>query len=249
MEDAIRRAQNLYPGLCLSQSYELFRAQFSQVVVATLLVTAVSWSVGAVPYFGILLSGAIHGVLYGGLYAFFLKLIRGGKPEIGDTFSGFSRDFPQLLLVGGATSILTVFVMTVLAVPFLLAMLPAFISFFNNPDSGFPAAPGFLALAGMCTAIGAGFLCALIWMFAVPLVMDRKMEFWPAMELSRKVTLSAFGRIAGLLLISGLVAFSGMLLCGVGMFFTMPIAFGAIAYAYNDIFGGPGDGMPGETGG
>src|SRR5579883_2013748 len=42
----------------------------------------------------------------GGLYRYYLKLIRGQKAEIGDAFSGFTQGFGQLVVVGLVVDIL-----------------------------------------------------------------------------------------------------------------------------------------------
>lgn len=238
VEQAIQRNVELNPGECIAKSWELFKAQFSQVFVATLLVTVASWMVGAVPYFGFFLSGAIHGVLYGGLYIFFLKLIRKQKVEIADAFSGFSPIFPQLLLAGGVVSILTLLVVGILAMPFFIAVIPSIVFMAHHHGEGaWPIFPGALAVIGLVVGALAGMTLAMLWIFAVPLVADKKMDFWPAMELSRKVVMRRFWSVAGLVIASGVIAFIGILGCGVGILFTLPIAFGAIAFAYETLFG------------
>src|SRR5262245_37586370 len=139
-----------------------------------------SWMVGAVPYFGVFLSGAIHGVLYGGLYIFFLKLIRGQKAEISDAFAGFSPLFPQLLLAGGITSIVTLIVVGILALPFFLAVVPAiFLMAKHSGSASWPIFPGVFAIIGLIIGAIAGFVLLTLWIFTVPLVADKKMEFWP----------------------------------------------------------------------
>ena len=56
------------------------------------------------------------------------------------------------------------------------------------------------------------------------------------MELSRKVVTKHWWPCFGLLLLAGLIGLLGFLGCVVGIFFTLPIAVGATAYAYLDIF-------------
>ena len=91
-----------------------------------------------------------------------------------------------------------------------------------------------------------GFLCLILpgiylmvaWKFTLPLVADKRLAFWPAMELSRRVVTRhwwkflAFGLLAFLLNAAGF-----LVLCGLGMFFTAPFTLAAAAYAYEDIFG------------
>lgn len=74
--------------------------------------------------------------------------------------------------------------------------------------SGFGAGFAQLLLAGVMTSLlsGIGFLFCVLpwlyltiaWLFAVPLVADKQLEFWPAMELSRKVVTRVWFKMFGL---------------------------------------------------
>lgn len=75
------------------------------------------------------------------------------------------------------------------------------------------------------------------WMFAPLLIIDRKLDFWPAMELSRKTVNRNFWPCLGLFLLSCLLAFAGALACGIGLFFTLPLSLVAIVCAYEKLFG------------
>ena len=96
---------------------------------------------------------------------------------------------------------------------------------------------------------GLGFLCCILpgiylgvaWWLAAPLVMDKRLEFWPAMELSRKVISAHWWQFFGLCLLCILVSLLGVLACCIGILVAMPVVLAAGAYAYEDIFGaGPG---------
>ncbi|MFN2516474.1 MAG: hypothetical protein ABR556_09690, partial [Pyrinomonadaceae bacterium] len=58
-----------------------------------------------------------------------------------------------------------------------------------------------------------------------------------AVKLSMKAAMANFWRLLGLLLMSGLLSFAGVLLCYVGIFLVLPISFAAIAVAYEQVFG------------
>ena len=91
---------------------------------------------------------------------------------------------------------------------------------------------------GLALCIVPGIYLIVAWRLFVPLlIVDKGLEFWPAMELSRKVVTRHWWQCFGLLLLAGLVGLLGLLGCIVGIFFTMPIAVGATVYAYLDIFG------------
>lgn len=82
-----------------------------------------------------------------------------------------------------------------------------------------------------------GLFLAALWTFVWPLLMDYRLEFWPAMEVSRRVALRNLGGIVVLWCLSALLLLAGWLLCGIGVFFTTPIVIAAHAYAYEDLFG------------
>jgi hypothetical protein len=92
---------------------------------------------------------------------------------------------------------------------------------------------------GFLLCILPGFYLLVSWVFTMPLIVDKRLDFWPAMELSRKVVAKHWWALLGLMLVSGLVAAAGLLLCCIGFFATLPVAFAALACAYDDVFGSP----------
>ena len=113
--------------------------------------------------------------------------------------------------------------------------------------SGFRIAFADLFLASLVTLVlmTLGFVCLLLpgfylavaWMFTLPLVIDLRLDFWSAMELSRKVVTRHWWKFFAFWLVLLLVKFSGALACGVGLLFTAPLAMAAAVFAYEDIFG------------
>jgi hypothetical protein len=96
---------------------------------------------------------------------------------------------------------------------------------------------GLLTGLGLLLCILPGIYLCVSWIFVLPLVIDKKLDFWPAMELSRKVVTKHWWAMFGLLLLCGLVAIAGLLACCVGIIVTTAVAEAAIMYAYEDIFG------------
>lgn len=94
-----------------------------------------------------------------------------------------------------------------------------------------------LTYVGLMFCILPGIYLAVAWTFALPLVVDQKLDFWPAMELSRKVVTRHWWAVFGLVLVNVLLFLLGAAACGIGVLITVPVAFGAYAYAYEDIFG------------
>ena len=89
-----------------------------------------------------------------------------------------------------------------------------------------------------------GFICLVLpfiylvvaWIFTLPLVIDKRLEFWPAMRLSRKTVSKHWWKFLGFGIVLVLFNLAGVLLLCVGVFLTFPISLAALMYAYEDIF-------------
>lgn len=96
-----------------------------------------------------------------------------------------------------------------------------------------------LVSAGLLFCILPGIYLVVAWLFTYQLSYERGLDFWPAMELSRKVVHERWWEVFALAVVAGILFAVGSFVLIVGVFFTAPIAFGAIMYAYEDIFGEP----------
>jgi hypothetical protein len=113
--------------------------------------------------------------------------------------------------------------------------------------AGFNLAFVNLAMAGLVKwlLVSLGFLLCILpgiylgvgYVFALPLVIDKKMEFWTAMEVSRRLVHKHWWSMLALVIVLALVAFAGFLLCGVGALITIPVSSAAFLYVYEDLFG------------
>lgn len=118
----------------------------------------------------------------------------------------------------------------------------------SAPDAfaGFTLAFVPLMLAGIVSKllfIPAFFLCILpfiylyvAWKFAFLLVIDGKLDFWPALEVSRKVITRHWWKMFGFLIVLWFINLAGTLMCGIGLLVTRPVTTAALVYAYEDIF-------------
>jgi uncharacterized membrane protein len=94
-----------------------------------------------------------------------------------------------------------------------------------------------LTSLGLLLCILPGIYLAVGYVFALPLVIDKKMDFWTAMEVSRRVVHAHWWSVFALLIVLLLVAFAGFLACGVGAVITIPVASAALMFVYEDLFG------------
>jgi hypothetical protein len=188
-DQVLARGVTIDPFSCLGRSWDLLLKNFWLLVGAVFVVRLLSHGT----------LWLISGVLDGGLFVLFLKLIRHEKAEFGDAFSGFSDLFLQLFLAGLISGLLT-------------------------------------DLGVLCCIIP-GIIFGVLWMLAIPLAADRKMDFWLAMETSRKVIWRQWWSFFLLALLGIFVKFLGTLCCFVGYYIAAPVVIGALAYAYEDLFG------------
>ncbi|MBM4287492.1 MAG: hypothetical protein FJ135_04975 [Deltaproteobacteria bacterium] len=87
----------------------------------------------------------------------------------------------------------------------------------------------FLIIPGLYLAVG--------YIFTTWLIVDRRLDFWPAMELSRKTVHKRWFEVFGFFLILVLINLAGMLFFLVGLMITVPWTLCSLTVAYKDIFG------------
>ncbi len=96
---------------------------------------------------------------------------------------------------------------------------------------------GLLISVGLALCIVPGIFLWVAWAFALPLVIDKRLQFWDAMEVSRKVVTEHWWGFFGLGVVTFLINLVGFLFCVVGLFLTLPLTTLAWMYAYEDVFG------------
>ena len=98
-------------------------------------------------------------------------------------------------------------------------------------------------VAGLFIGIGTllliipGVYLAVAYLFASYLVVDRRLDFWPAMELSRHTVHPRWFSYFAFVLLVALLNLAGAVALGVGLLVTIPLSFCTVTAAYADIFG------------
>jgi len=91
---------------------------------------------------------------------------------------------------------------------------------------------------GFVFCILPGIYLAVAWcMFTGLLIIDKRLDFWPAMELSRKVVTHHWWTLFGFAIVCVLVRMAGTMVFCLGFFIALPITVAATVYAYEEIFG------------
>jgi hypothetical protein len=105
-----------------------------------------------------------------------------------------------------------------------------------------------LICIGLLLCLLPGIYLAVGYVFALLLVIDKKYDFWTAMEVSRRVAHRQWWTLFGLLIVAFLINVIGILACFVGWIVAAPVSIAAINYAYEDLFGPRGNGVVGVSG-
>jgi len=162
----------------------------------------------------IIISGATVGILSGpmmaGLTWMALCMVdrKEPKPQIGDVFKGFDYFLQSFLFY-------LVWGIIMLAIS-LVSLIPC---------------------VGTLVVIVVSITLHTALMFGLFLIVDKKMDFWPASMLSLNVVKPNFFPFLGLLVVAMLIGHVGAIACGIGVIVTMPITVCILAVAYRNVFG------------
>jgi len=227
--DLISRSAPLDIFSCISRSFDLWKTNFLPLVGVTFVVFLVTGALGAVPILGPMVNIVLSGVFYGGLYYYYLGKMRGEPREFGDAFAGFSKAFGPLALASLLTVTLTIAAACVLVAPWAVLMLM----------NGHQGQPNPLLFAGLFVCVLPIIYLSVSWAFAFALVIDQGLGPWTALEVSRRVITKQWFRVFFTMVCGGILAMLGLIGLIIGVVFTIPLAIGALLYAYEDLCNPP----------
>jgi hypothetical protein len=216
------------PVECIKAGWELIRSQYWLFVG----MTVVGIIIGSVVPLGILM-----GPMMCGIYLALFQTRRGQPIEFGLLFKGFDY-FGDAVIATLLHMIPIVIVIVPVYILYIVGMFGMMATSQNGqPDPG--AVLGFFAVFGVVWLVIMLVLIVLsvVFTFAYPLIVDRRLKGFDAVKLSIRAGFANFWRLLGMLILTGLLSFAGLLLCYVGVFLVMPIGFAAIAAAYEQVFG------------
>lgn len=236
--ELLARDYDVEVGESISQGWEAFKRNAGLLIGASIVAYALLVVPSFIPFLGPVVQWVVGGAVMGGIWMLYIKNIRGEDIRFGDAFSGFGPRFMSLLGAYVVSSLLTFACMLPAALVFGVFM---FAQFTQSAQTG---APPNISMGILITflALGLpGFLAAVYlmvaWMFALPLVADKGLGFWAAMNLSRRMVNKHWWLTFALMIVCGLLSSLGALACLVGMLVTAPVAFGAFAWHYHKVFG------------
>jgi uncharacterized membrane protein len=215
------------PVECIKAGWALIKDQYWLFVG----ITVVGVIIGSVVPLGILM-----GPMMCGIYLTLFKTRRGEPIEFGLLFKGF--DYFGDAVVAALLHMIPIVIVVVPAYLFMYIGMFAMV----GVSQGEPNPGALLGFFGFMIIVWFVIMLLLIvlsvvFTFAYPLIVDRKMSGINAVKLSVRAGLGNFWRLLGMLLLTGLISFVGLLACYVGAIFVMPLSFAAIACAYEQVFG------------
>jgi len=189
------RGTKLDFGAALSRGLDLLKTDYWTFVGVTLVMTIVIAAVNFIPIAGLLL----YGPLVGGLEYYFVRKLRGERPELGDCFIGFNS-MTGALLLGSLVSIV-------------------------------------LTVVGLVCLILPGLYLYIAYKFTYLLILDHKLDFWPAMEVSRRIITANWFMMFLLLIVAAIASSLGTIILIIGVVLTAPFFYAVMAAAYEQLVG------------
>jgi hypothetical protein len=94
-----------------------------------------------------------------------------------------------------------------------------------------------LVYLGLFLLIIPGIYLSIAYLLAIPLVVERNLSPWQALEASRKAISQHWFKVAGLMLLLGIIMLLSALPFGIGVIWSLPLAFISVGVLYRRIFG------------
>lgn len=182
----------------------------------------------------------VSGALFCGIYKALSRKVTSGVTEFGDLFAGF-QNFQPCLIVAIVMSLVQFIISAVMLFGGAAAGVSAFgLGMLTKNGQLNPAVFGGLFLVVLVFVvfmIVINLFISVLTTFAYPLISERNLSGGQALLLSAKSGLANIGGLILLLILLGLMAVGGVLVCCVGIFFVAPVLSAALFAAYQSVFG------------
>ncbi|AFM03098.1 hypothetical protein Fleli_0634 [Bernardetia litoralis DSM 6794] len=231
-------------GTLLSEGWNLVQRNLGPLVgfgiVSFFIAIIVATVLSFIPAVGGLANNVFFSVLIAGFYTFFSKFHKEQFATFSDFFESF-QDGVQISLCGLISSILSsipAIIMIILVVIIGLALGAGgiidvdalergdFESLFDNVLAIFV-----IFIVMMLITIPT-LIVSMFYILAPLIIITHKIEFWPAMEMSRKLIMKNIWGNVGFFFVLGIINFIGMIPLGLGLLITIPLTYASIFSLY-----------------
>jgi len=90
---------------------------------------------------------------------------------------------------------------------------------------------------GLALLVIPGLVAMAAYVFVYPILLEKREDFWTAMEMSRKMAFGHIFEMIAFVLVQMILFGLGMLFFGIGILWAIPLIYGSIVFAYRDLFG------------
>ncbi|HYR75020.1 MAG TPA: hypothetical protein VEM96_04190 [Pyrinomonadaceae bacterium] len=219
------RARAIEPVECLKAGWATIKDRYWLFLGITLVAVLIG---GAVPI-------VLIGPMMCGLYLCLFAKMRNEPVQFDQLFRGFDHFIPGLVAAAIQTVPILILVVAADAIffIFMFAVMP-------HDRYSHDQAPPPVFFLGLVVFVLFAMIVSLtihsLFLFAYPLIVDRKLSGWDAVKTSYRAAVKNIGGIVGLILLNAGLGIVGVICCYVGVFFVMPISFAAYAAAYRQVF-------------
>lgn len=214
------------PLECIKEGWALIKDQY--------------WLFFGITVVGLLIGGLVPVVLLGpmmvGIFLCLQQRQRNQPVEFGFLFKGFDQFVPSLIVA--VLKMIPIFIVLIPYYIFIFAMMAAMPRGRPGPDESQAFLFTYLGFEFLFLIVimAVSILVEIFFMFAFPLVADRKMSGLDAVKLSIKAGRANMGGVLGLMLLNALFTIVGVLACIIGVYFYLPVAIASQAVAYRRVF-------------
>lgn len=215
------------PVECIKEGWALIKDQY--------------WLFFGLSLVAMLVGGVVPIVLMGpmmvGLFICLFARMRQQPVEFGLLFKGFDQFVPGLIVTA-----IKIIPIVILMIPFYIIMVAMMMTTMPrgrpSPDEEWQFLMSFFGfeIVFVTVLMVVSLAIEVFFMFAFPLVADRKLSGLDAVKLSIKAGKANFGGVVGLLFLNAVLGFVGLLCCFVGAYLYLPVAFASQAVAYRRVF-------------
>lgn len=208
------------PVECVKEGFELIKSDY--------------WLLFAVSLVGGLIGGVTMYILFGamvcGIFYTYLKKIDGLPVTFDDLWKGMQYIGPGLIV-----TLVVVVPLFAYYIWVYLTLVAALLAGASLGEAG--AVVGLVGAIVLDVVIVIVLVCFhTLLMFAFPLIVDRNLGAIEAMKVSARAVLKNMGGVVGMIAVNMGLALLGVVTCGIGMYFIVPIMMAGNVMAYRRVF-------------
>jgi membrane-anchored glycerophosphoryl diester phosphodiesterase (GDPDase) len=235
LNDVIHRNYSVDVGQFLSRGWEILQQNITGFIGFLLLNIVIYIVLAVIPVIGSIATWVISGPLAAGNFIVAFKIAQRKNADFGDFFKGFQNAY--FLPIFLQTVVINIFMAICIGPAFVIGygtmIIPVIMG--GEPNLALLPVAGILGIIGLIVAI----YLSVSYVFAVPLIIGKKLAFWPAMEASRRLIAKEWFAMFVFIVVLGLLNLVGALVLLIGLLITVPLSACAIAAAYESIVGLP----------